>query len=66
LATTETTQESLEEFRLSRFLDMSFTWEEAKQLAEGKDSDGWPICTHHVQGLLEKGCPHQLVMRIVL
>ena len=66
MATTDTSKETLEEYRLGRFLELRFSWEEAKRLAEGRGPDGWPVSIHAVARMLEAGCSHQLALRIVL
>lgn len=63
---TTTSNESLEDYRLGRFLELRFTYSESKLLAEGRDSDGWPVSIHKVEKMLEAGCTHQLAMQIVL
>lgn len=66
MATTDTSKETLEEYRLGRFLELRFTLDEARELSEGRGPDGWPVSIHVVEKMLEAGCTHALAMQIVL
>lgn len=64
--TTDTNQETLDEWRTGQFVELGFLKSEAVQLAVGRDHEGWPISIHSTKKLLGQGCSHSLALRILL
>ena len=58
-------KQTVEEWRFERFRDLKFTEKEAAILRDARDTKGFHVYVGEIERLLDKGCSHKHVIRIV-
>lgn len=64
MAQNSQTNQEIVHWRVDELLAMGFSIDDASDLADARDLDGWPISLHDIRSALASGCSHALVYAI--